>query len=300
MTRLINGPEGFTPDGEFCLGETGVRGLFVAAGFCAHGLAGAGGVGRALAEWILEGEPSLDLWQMDIRRFGEHYRSPRYALGRAREVYESYYDIKYPHHERQAGRPLRTSPGVPVARRAPGRVRREVRLGAGQLVRGQRRRRRRGAAPARLGGPALVARDRRRAPRLPRGGRAVRRVLVLQARGHRAGRGGVPGAAVRQPRRARGREGDLHPDAQPARRDRVRLHRDAAGGGALRDRHRDGVRQPRPGLDPLPPAGGRLGRRPRGRRHVAVGLLRALGPAIARRARRLHRRPTCPRTASRT
>ena len=113
VTRLINGPEGFTPDGEFCLGETGVRGLFVAAGFCAHGLAGAGGVGRALAEWILEGEPSLDLWQMDIRRFGEHYRSPRYALGRAREVYESYYDIKYPHHERQAGRPLRTSPAYP-------------------------------------------------------------------------------------------------------------------------------------------------------------------------------------------
>jgi len=113
VTRLINGPEAFTPDGEFCLGETAVRGFFVAAGFCAHGLAGAGGIGKAMAEWIVEGEPSLDLWHMDIRRFGEHYRSPRYALGRAREVYETYYDIKYPSHERAAGRPLRTSPAYP-------------------------------------------------------------------------------------------------------------------------------------------------------------------------------------------
>ena len=109
VTRLINGPEGFTPDNEFCLGETEVRGLFVAAGFCAHGLAGAGGIGRVMAEWIHAGEPSLDVWEMDIRRFGAHYRSPRYTLKRAREVYETYYDIKYPGHERQAGRPLRLS-----------------------------------------------------------------------------------------------------------------------------------------------------------------------------------------------
>ena len=62
ITRLINGPEAFTPDGEFCLGETEVRGFFVAAGFCAHGLAGAGGIGKAMAEWIADGEPQLDLW----------------------------------------------------------------------------------------------------------------------------------------------------------------------------------------------------------------------------------------------
>jgi 4-methylaminobutanoate oxidase (formaldehyde-forming) len=109
VTRLINGPEAFTPDNEFCLGESEVRGLFVAAGFCAHGLAGAGGVGKAMAEWIIAGEPSLDLWAMDIRRFGPHYRSPSYTLKRAKEVYETYYDIRYPGHERQAGRPLRTS-----------------------------------------------------------------------------------------------------------------------------------------------------------------------------------------------
>jgi glycine cleavage system aminomethyltransferase T/glycine/D-amino acid oxidase-like deaminating enzyme len=110
VTRLINGPEAFTPDNEFCLGESEVGGLFVAAGFCAHGLAGAGGVGKAMAEWITTGEPQQDLWAMDIRRFGAQYRSPRYTLARTKEVYETYYDIKYPNHERQAGRPLRVSP----------------------------------------------------------------------------------------------------------------------------------------------------------------------------------------------
>ncbi len=113
VTRLINGPEAFTPDNEFCLGESEVRGFFVAAGFCAHGLAGAGGIGRAMAEWIVGGEPSMDMWEMDIRRFGPHFRSPSYTLKRAREVYETYYDIRYPGHERQAGRPLRTSSAYP-------------------------------------------------------------------------------------------------------------------------------------------------------------------------------------------
>jgi 4-methylaminobutanoate oxidase (formaldehyde-forming) len=113
VTRLINGPEGFTPDNEFCLGESEVGGFFVAAGFCAHGLAGAGGIGQVMAEWILAGEPSMDVWEMDIRRFGPHYRSPSYTLKRAKEVYETYYDIRYPGHEREAGRPLRTSSAYP-------------------------------------------------------------------------------------------------------------------------------------------------------------------------------------------
>jgi glycine cleavage system aminomethyltransferase T/glycine/D-amino acid oxidase-like deaminating enzyme len=113
VTRLINGPEAFTPDNEFCLGESEVRGFFVAAGFCAHGLAGAGGIGRVMAEWIMEGEPSGDVWEMDIRRFGPHFRSPSYTLKRTKEVYETYYDIRYPGHERLAGRPLRTSSAYP-------------------------------------------------------------------------------------------------------------------------------------------------------------------------------------------
>jgi glycine cleavage system aminomethyltransferase T/glycine/D-amino acid oxidase-like deaminating enzyme len=110
VTRMINGPEGFTPDNEFILGESEVRGFFVAAGFCAHGIAGAGGIGRQMAHWIVEGEPELDLWMMDIRRFGAHYRSREYTLARTREVYETYYDIHYPNEERRAGRPLRLAP----------------------------------------------------------------------------------------------------------------------------------------------------------------------------------------------
>ena len=110
VRKLFNGPEAFTPDGEFILGESDVPGFWVAAGFCAHGLAGAGGMGWQMAEWVVNGEPSLDLWHMDIRRFGRQYRSQAYTLARATEVYATYYDIKYPNHERQAGRPLRLSP----------------------------------------------------------------------------------------------------------------------------------------------------------------------------------------------
>jgi glycine cleavage system aminomethyltransferase T/glycine/D-amino acid oxidase-like deaminating enzyme len=110
VIRLINGPEAFTPDGEFILGPTEVRGFWVAAGFCAHGLAGAGGMGRLVAEWIVEGQPGLDTWEMDSRRFGRAYASRGYTLARTTEVYATYYDVKYPGHERAAGRPLRVSP----------------------------------------------------------------------------------------------------------------------------------------------------------------------------------------------
>ncbi len=111
VVRLLNGPEAFTPDGEFILGESDVRGFFVAAGFCAHGIAGAGGIGKVMAEWIVDGEPEWDVWTMDVRRFGSQYRSRRYARDRAYEVYATYYDIHYPGEERRAGRPLK----VPAA-----------------------------------------------------------------------------------------------------------------------------------------------------------------------------------------
>jgi 4-methylaminobutanoate oxidase (formaldehyde-forming) len=110
IVQLVNGPEGFTPDNEFVLGESAVAGFFVAAGFCAHGIAGAGGVGRVLAEWIVDGRPGFDTWKMDIRRFGPQHRSRDHAVARTVEVYATYYDIHYPNEERQAGRPLRRSP----------------------------------------------------------------------------------------------------------------------------------------------------------------------------------------------
>src|SRR6185436_535534 len=74
VTRMINGPEAFTPDNEFILGESDVRGFF------AHGIAGTGGIGQQMAQWIATGEPELDLWKMDIRRFGGQYRSQKLTL----------------------------------------------------------------------------------------------------------------------------------------------------------------------------------------------------------------------------
>ena len=110
VKNFINGPEGFTPDNEFCLGETSVGGFYVAAGFCAHGIAGAGGIGKVVAEWVLAGEPTMDLWHMDIKRFGANYRSPDFTLQRITENYEAYYDIHYPGEERQSARPKKVSP----------------------------------------------------------------------------------------------------------------------------------------------------------------------------------------------
>ncbi|MGI5161646.1 GcvT family protein [Microbispora sp. CA-102843] len=108
--KVVHGPEAFTPDGEFLLGETAVAGLWVAAGFCVHGLAAAGGVGKVMAEWIAEGAPEYDVFGMDVRRFGSHARSARWARARALDSYSKYYDIVYPGEERTAARPLRRSP----------------------------------------------------------------------------------------------------------------------------------------------------------------------------------------------
>ena len=110
IKNFINGPEGFTPDNEFCLGETAVGGFYVAAGFCAHGIAGAGGIGKAVAEWVVSGEPSMDLWHMDIKRFSDAYKSPSFTLARVKENYEAYYDIHYPLEERLSARGENKSP----------------------------------------------------------------------------------------------------------------------------------------------------------------------------------------------
>jgi 4-methylaminobutanoate oxidase (formaldehyde-forming) len=110
IRQLLNGPEGFTPDGEFLLGPTSVKGFWVACAFCAHGLAGAGGIGKVMAEWIVEGMPEWDMWRLDVRRFGPNYASQDYQLARTLETYGRYYDIHYPSEERTSGRPMRLSP----------------------------------------------------------------------------------------------------------------------------------------------------------------------------------------------
>ena len=110
IIQLLNGPEGFTPDGEFLLGPTAVKGFWVACAFCAHGLAGAGGIGKVMAEWIIDGHPEWDLWRLDVRRFGSNYASQDYTVARTIETYTQYYDIHYPGEERMSKRNLRLSP----------------------------------------------------------------------------------------------------------------------------------------------------------------------------------------------
>jgi glycine cleavage system T protein len=110
IIQLLNGPEGFTPDGEFLLGPTAVKGFWVACAFCAHGLAGAGGIGKVMAEWIIDGNPEWDLWRLDVRRFGSQYASQDFTVARTIETYTQYYDIHYPGEERLSRRELRLSP----------------------------------------------------------------------------------------------------------------------------------------------------------------------------------------------
>ncbi len=111
VRELINGPEAFTPDGNFIMGRAPeLENYFVAAGFNAHGIAAGGGAGRMMAEWIVEGQPSFDLWAVDIRRFGPHHRSDRYNRDRTLELYGKHYTLGWPHEEHSSARPGRRSP----------------------------------------------------------------------------------------------------------------------------------------------------------------------------------------------
>lgn len=111
VKQLINGPESFTADGNFILGEAPeLDGYFVGAGFNAFGIASAGGAGEALAQWIAGGEPPYDLWAVDIRRFGAPHRDKSWVRARTMEMYGKHYTMAWPHEEHQSARPLRRSP----------------------------------------------------------------------------------------------------------------------------------------------------------------------------------------------
>ncbi|MDO8279662.1 MAG: FAD-dependent oxidoreductase, partial [Burkholderiaceae bacterium] len=110
VKMLLNGPESFTPDGNFILGEAPeLRNYFVAAGFNSAGIANSGGAGRLLAEWIVGGEPSSDLWDVDIRRFGAFTGNRRALSERTGETLGLHYAMRWPRQELETARPLRTS-----------------------------------------------------------------------------------------------------------------------------------------------------------------------------------------------
>ncbi len=111
IRKFYNGPESFTPDNQFILGEAPqVRGFFVGAGFNSVGIASAGGAGRALAEWVLQGEPTVDLLAVDIRRFAPFQNDKAYLRARVTEVLGLHYAVPWPNREYDTARPLRTSP----------------------------------------------------------------------------------------------------------------------------------------------------------------------------------------------
>ena len=111
IKQFINGPESFTPDGNFILGEAPeLRGVFVGTGFNAFGIAAAGGAGMVLAEWVAKGEPPYDLWPVDIRRFGRNHLDTSWVRTRTLEAYAKHYTMAWPFEEYRSGRPLRRSP----------------------------------------------------------------------------------------------------------------------------------------------------------------------------------------------
>ena len=110
VRRHVNGPESFTPDGRFLLGEAPeCRNFYVAAGFNSIGIASGAGAGRAVAEWIVGGEPPMDLWDVDIRRVAAFQANPRYLRDRTVEMVGALYAIHWPYLQPVTARGVRKS-----------------------------------------------------------------------------------------------------------------------------------------------------------------------------------------------
>jgi 4-methylaminobutanoate oxidase (formaldehyde-forming) len=111
IKQMINGPESFTPDGNFILGEAPeVRNVYVGAGFNAFGIASGGGAGWVLAQWVASGEQPMDLWIVDIRRFSDLHKDRDWTRDRTLEAYGKHYTIAFPLEEYESGRPRIVSP----------------------------------------------------------------------------------------------------------------------------------------------------------------------------------------------
>ncbi len=111
VKQMINGPESFTPDGNFILGAAPeCKNMFVGAGFNAFGIASGGGAGWVLAQWVVGGEAPLDLWVVDIRRFSGLHCDRQWVCDRTLEAYGKHYTVAYPHEEYESGRPRIVSP----------------------------------------------------------------------------------------------------------------------------------------------------------------------------------------------
>ena len=111
IITLVCHPGAYTPDCQPLLGPmAGVRGFWMAAGMSLNGYGGAGGIGKLMAEWIIDGEAPMDVYAYRATRFGNYYSDPVYAAERTRECVKYYYRLRFPHDEHEWGRPHRVSP----------------------------------------------------------------------------------------------------------------------------------------------------------------------------------------------
>ncbi len=111
VKMLLNGPESFTPDGSFMLGETAeTRGLFLGCGMNSVGLASGGGAGMNLAHAIVHGHTAYDLSEADAQRFAPVFNSAEHLMARAPEILGTHYDIAYPGKQLTTARDLRRLP----------------------------------------------------------------------------------------------------------------------------------------------------------------------------------------------
>ncbi len=110
INLFFNGPESFTPDDRYLLGETPeVRNLFVAAGFNSIGIQSAGGAGKVLADWMLDGHPPMDLWDVDVRRCMPFQRNRSYLKDRTVETLGLLYAMHWPFRQAETARGVRRS-----------------------------------------------------------------------------------------------------------------------------------------------------------------------------------------------
>ena len=280
IRKFYNGPESFTPDNQFILGEAPeVANFFVGAGFNSVGIASAGGAGRALAEWIVEGAPTSDLTSVDIRRFAPFNGNVRWLRDRVGEVLGLHYEIPWPNREMRTARPFRRSPVHHLLV--------EANADFGSRMGWERAN---FFAPA--GESPTIDYSWGKQSWLPwsaaeqtstRTGVTVFDQTSFSKyllRGPDACK--APAVAVHSRRRRAGRPSRLHGNAQRTRDLRVRRDRHARRRRRVPDRLQRGDDRARPGPHPAPPSAGN--RRHLVRRHVLTRGLRGDGAALARAA----------------
>ena len=225
IRKFYNGPESFTPDNQFLLGAAPeLDGYYVGAGFNSVGIASAGGAGRALAEWIVAGEPTMDLVGVDVRRFAPFHGDNAWLRSRVAEVLGLHYAIPWPNREVESGRPQRSrrcttrwprgggvrhQDGLGAAERVPPPGRPGVHLG--QAVVAGRRRPRSNGPPA----PRLRSSTRRRSASTSSAGPAPFRPCSGSAPRTSTCRSGLRLHAVPQRPRRRTRRTSPSPAPEP-------------------------------------------------------------------------------------